>query len=71
MGKKYLLHYAVAHPGFRLPELQSVSELFGFESEMKLPDEEVDRDPKRPFLVVELEKEEYARQLAKRCVLIK
>jgi tRNA (guanine10-N2)-methyltransferase len=71
MGKKYLLHHAIAHPEFRLPELQSVAELYGFESTLKLPEKEEDRDPKSPFLIVELEEEEHARQLAKRCVLIK
>ena len=69
MGKKYLLYYAIAHAEFRYPELQSISELFNFG--VSLPDEEEERDPNRPFLIVELESESHARDLAKRCILIK
>jgi tRNA (guanine10-N2)-methyltransferase len=69
MSKKYLLYYAIAHAEFRYAELQSISELFNFH--VSLPEDEEDRDPNRPFLIVELEGESHARSLAKRCILIK
>lgn len=69
MGKRYLLHYAIAHPEFRFPELQSISELFDFN--VGLPEEEEERDPNRHFLIVELEDEAHARTIAKRCILIR
>lgn len=69
MGKKYLLYYAIAHAEFRYPELQSISELFNFG--VGLPEEEEERDPNRPFLIVELEDESHAHHLAQRCILIR
>ena len=67
--KKYLLHFAVAHNDFRLPELSSISQLFDFE--IGLPDDANDDHSKRPFMIVTLESDEHARFLAKRCVMIK
>ena len=67
--KKYLLHFAVAHNDFRLPELSSVSQLFDFE--IGLPGAANDDDPKRPFMIVTLESDDHARLLARRCVMIK
>ncbi|KAF8902881.1 tRNA guanosine-2'-O-methyltransferase [Gymnopilus junonius] len=69
MPLRYLFHFAQVHHEFRLPELQSISELHGIS--YKLPNEAKDRDPRRPFMVVELESEEDARILARRCILIK
>ncbi|KAF5351856.1 hypothetical protein D9756_007701 [Leucocoprinus leucothites] len=66
MRSHYLIAFAQSHGDFRLPELQSVSELHGFS--VSLPE---DPDTSRPFMVVELEEEEHARTLAKRCILIK
>lgn len=68
-AKKYLLHFAVAHDDFRLPELSSVSQLFNFE--IGLPDDAKDYDAKRPFTIVTLESDEHARLLARRCIMIK
>lgn len=65
----YLFYFAHAHNEFRLPELESVAELYGFT--ITLPLIADDRDPKRPCMVVELEEEEHARILANRCILIK
>ena len=62
----YLIVFAQAHDEFRLPELLSVAELHGFE--ITIPE---DLDVKRPIAVVELESEEHARLLARRCILIK
>ncbi|CAG8511437.1 11645_t:CDS:2 [Acaulospora colombiana] len=59
----------MSHGDFRYPELQSVAELFDFQ--ITLPEAEEDRDTSRPFLIVELEKEDHARHLAKRCILVK
>ncbi|PPQ93788.1 hypothetical protein CVT25_013497 [Psilocybe cyanescens] len=69
MPSRYLFHYAQVHNEFRLPELQSIAELHGIS--YSLPGNAEDRDPNRPFMIVELEKEEHARMLARRCILIK
>ena len=69
MPLPYLFHFAQAHNDFRLPELQSIAELYGIP--YSLPPQEGDRDPSRPFMVIDLEGEEHARILAKRCILIK
>jgi tRNA (guanine10-N2)-methyltransferase len=66
MRTRYLIAFAQSHSDFRLPELQSVSELHGFR--IHLPD---GPDTSRPFMVVELEDESHAFILAKRCILIK
>ncbi|KAF8806675.1 tRNA guanosine-2'-O-methyltransferase [Phlegmacium glaucopus] len=65
----YLFHFADAHNEFRLPELKSIAELYGFP--ITLPQNDDDRDPTRPCMVIELEEEEHARILANRCILIK
>lgn len=69
MPLRYLLHFAQVHNDFRLSELQSVAELYGIP--YALPPQVEDRDPTRPFMVIGLEREEHARILAKRCILIK
>ncbi|KAE9411183.1 RNA methylase [Gymnopus androsaceus JB14] len=63
---KYLVVFAQAHQEFRIPELESVSQLYDFK--VSLPDE---RDLYRPYMVIGLESEDHARLLAKRCILIK
>ena len=65
----YLFHFADAHNAFRLPELKSIAELYGFS--IGLPQNPDDHDPKRPYMVIELEEEEHAQILANRCILIK
>ena len=65
----YLFYFADAHNTFRLPELESIAELYGFP--MTLPQDPYDRNPKRPCMVIQLEEEEHARILANRCILIK
>ncbi|KAF8627791.1 hypothetical protein AX15_004218 [Amanita polypyramis BW_CC] len=67
MPRNYLVAFAQAHNDFRLPELNSVSELCGFT--FTLSDNA--SDPSRPFMVLQLESEEHARLLARRCILIK
>ncbi|KAI0665934.1 tRNA guanosine-2'-O-methyltransferase [Trametes maxima] len=69
MLTEYLFVFAQVHEEFRLPELLSVAELYGFE--IKLPDNPEDRKITRPFMVIELESEEHAKLLAKRCILIR
>ncbi|KAK7035497.1 hypothetical protein VNI00_011790 [Paramarasmius palmivorus] len=66
MSKKFLFHFAQAHHEFRLPELASISELYGFE--VSIPEE---HDSTRPFMVLGLDNDEHARLLAQRCILIK
>ncbi|KAF5370810.1 hypothetical protein D9758_001866 [Tetrapyrgos nigripes] len=64
---KYLIVFAQAHHEFRIPELHSVASLYGFD--ISLPKGEIETD--RPYMVVGLADEKHARQLAKRCILIK
>lgn len=66
---QFLVHFAQAHNDFRLPELQSIAELHGIS--YTLPEDEKDRDPYRPWMVIGLPSEDDARTLARRCILIK
>jgi tRNA (guanine10-N2)-methyltransferase len=66
--QRYLIVFAQAHEDFRIPELLSVAELYGFPVVLPPVD---DRDTGQPFMTVELEQEEHARLLCKRCILIK
>ena len=68
MSTQYLFVFAQVHDDFRIPELLSVAELHGFE--IGFPDG-ADRDTSRPFMILELESEEHARLLARRCILIR
>jgi hypothetical protein len=65
-SQQYLIVFAQAHEDFRVPELLSVAELYGF-----LLNIENDFDPSRPFGILVLEQEEHVRLLARRCILIK
>ncbi|KAH9935695.1 tRNA guanosine-2'-O-methyltransferase [Fomitopsis serialis] len=66
MGLQCLLVFAQAHEEFRIPEIQSIAELHGFEVTFPpFP------DASRPFMVLELESESHARVLAQRCILVK
>jgi hypothetical protein len=65
----YLLHIALTHTAFRLPELLAVCECLAIG--IQLPAEEEERAVHRPFLVVKLESDEEARRLASRCILVK
>ncbi|KAI0821690.1 tRNA guanosine-2'-O-methyltransferase [Trametes gibbosa] len=70
MLTQYLFVFAQVHEEFRVPELLSVAELYGFEIKFS----EDPKDPKataRPFMVLELQNEEHARLLARRCILIR
>ncbi|ESK96669.1 rna methylase [Moniliophthora roreri MCA 2997] len=66
MAKKFLFHFAQAHDEFRVPELASVSELYGFR--ISIPE---DQDSTRPFMVLGLDNDEHALLLVQRCILIK
>ncbi|KAH9951552.1 tRNA guanosine-2'-O-methyltransferase [Amylocystis lapponica] len=63
---QYLFVFAQAHDEFRIPELLSAAELYGFE--IVFPE---DVDICRPFMVLELDSEEHARLLARRCILVR
>ena len=65
-SQQYLLVFAQAHDDFRVPELLSIAELYGFSLNI-----ENDFDPSRPFNILVLEHEEHVRLLARRCILIK
>ena len=69
MLMQYLFVFSQVHDEFRIPELLSVAELYGFE--IKFPENPEDKDTTRPFMLLELESEEHARLLAKRCTLIR
>ncbi|KIK67133.1 hypothetical protein GYMLUDRAFT_155754 [Collybiopsis luxurians FD-317 M1] len=66
---KYLVIFAQSHAEFRIPELESIAQLYNFK--LCLSDVSDERDPGHPFMVIELESENHARLLAKRCILIK
>lgn len=66
MGQQYLFWFAQVHDDFRIPELQSVAEIHGFD--LHIPQ---DLDASRPFCILELDHEEHARLLARRCILIR
>lgn len=66
---QFLLQFAQVHHDFRLPELQSVAELYGIS--YALPVDEKDCDPYRPWMIIGLQSEDHARTLARRCILIK
>ncbi|KAI8993886.1 tRNA guanosine-2'-O-methyltransferase [Trametes punicea] len=68
MLTQYLFIFAQVHEEFRIPELLSVSELYGFR--IKFPDD-LEQRTSRPFMILELESEEHAKLLARRCILIK
>lgn len=66
---EYFIHFALAHNQFRIPELLSICELFGYDIE--LPEEDSERDINRPFMVVKLQNDDVARRIASRCILVK
>jgi hypothetical protein len=66
---KYLIHFAQVHEEFRIPELESIAELHGFK--LGWSNDENDKDPTRPYMVLELDREENVRLLARRCILVK
>jgi len=66
MPLQILIQFAQAHPEFRIPELLSVAATYGFV--VVLPPAP---DVTRPFMAVELQKEEHAYFLAERCILVK
>lgn len=69
MSNRFLVVFAQAHDDFRVPELFSVAELHKFT--ITLPAALEERDCTRPFMVLELEDEEHAKILARRCILVR
>ena len=65
----YLFVFAQAHEEYRIPELQSIAELYNIK--ITFPEDISSLDVSRPFMVFGLESEEDARKLARRCILIK
>ena len=66
---KYLAVFAQAHQEFRVPELESIAQLYNIK--LTLSDDPEECDPGRPYMILSLESEHHARLLAERCVLIK
>ncbi|KAI6040339.1 tRNA guanosine-2'-O-methyltransferase [Pisolithus marmoratus] len=71
--REYLFVFAQAHDEFRIPELQSISELHGFAIGFSRYADPPAREAaiKRPFMILELEEDAHAKLLASRCILIK
>jgi tRNA (guanine10-N2)-methyltransferase len=65
---QFLFVFAQAHADFRIPELESISELYGFP--IALPDPS-SLDATSPFMVAELQESGHAVLLASRCILVK
>lgn len=65
----YIIHFAIAHHNFRIPELLAVAECLGCEIDLPADEEEMETD--RPFMVVKLNNDDDARRLLTRCILIK
>ncbi|KAH8119569.1 RNA methylase [Phellopilus nigrolimitatus] len=76
MSIRCIIHFAQAHPEFRLPELQSIAELYGFRFSQPAPgslpgSSSEDWNPKHPFWIVDFEDEAHAVRLAERCILVR
>ena len=70
MTANYLFVFAQVHEEYRIPELQSIAELYGIA--ITFPEEDVTKlDVSRPFMVLGLESEEDSIKLARRCILVK
>jgi tRNA G10 N-methylase Trm11 len=65
----FLFVFAQSHAEFRIPELESVSELYGFK--IRFIDDCDGNDPHRPFMILDLDNQEHAKSLASRCILVK
>ncbi|SGZ54146.1 CIC11C00000003334 [Sungouiella intermedia] len=63
--KKYIISFAHSFPNFRVAELESLADLFNVTVDLSHLDE------KHPFLIVELENDQQARNLVKRSILAK
>lgn len=69
---EYLFVFAQSHEEFRVPELLSISELYGFTIGLdRYAGSVLDEVVKRPFMILTLDKEEHAKILAQRCIMIK
>lgn len=60
----YFLRISLEHLSFRIPELLSISKLFGFEIKFHCTDYD------RGVIVIEVEKEEYIERILDRGVLV-
>lgn len=60
----YALRVSLSHLSFRIPELLSISQLFGFEIKF------VSSDKFRSVLVVDLEKDEHVEHLLDRGMMV-
>ncbi|KAG1732235.1 tRNA guanosine-2'-O-methyltransferase [Suillus paluster] len=68
---EYLFVFAQSHEEFRVPELLSISELHGFAIGFDRYASVLEEAVKRPFMILMLDKEEHAKILAQRCIMIK
>lgn len=63
--KQYIISFAHSFPNFRVAELESIADIYGFTVDLSHHDE------KSPFLTVELESDEQAANLVRRAILAK
>ncbi|OBA17040.1 tRNA guanosine-2'-O-methyltransferase [Metschnikowia bicuspidata var. bicuspidata NRRL YB-4993] len=63
--KQYIISFANSFPSFRIPELESLSEMFGVEVDLS------NHNEKSPFMIVNLKSDEDAQNLIKRSILAK
>ncbi|OJA08681.1 hypothetical protein AZE42_01175 [Rhizopogon vesiculosus] len=68
---EYLFVFAQSHEEFRVPELLSISELYGFTIGFNRYANVLEKAVKRPFMILTLDNEEHAKILAQRCIMIK
>lgn len=61
---RYFLRVSLEHLSFRIPELLSIGELFGFEIKF------VSKDLYRGILVIDVDKEEHMQKILDRAVLV-
>lgn len=70
MAAQFLFVFAQAHEEFRIPELLSISELYGIA--ITFPEDDLKKlDISRPCMVLGLDSTDDAKKLAERCILIK
>lgn len=63
--KQYLISFAHSFPSFRVPELESLADMYGIEVDLS------NHNEKSPFLIVNLESDAHAQNLIKRSILAK
>lgn len=61
---RYFLRVSLEHQSFRIPELMSIGELYGFKIDI------VSKELDRGVLIVDVEKEEHIERILDRAILV-